>query len=390
MPAACRDCSERLTSRSASSTPALNTYGLAFAMCGSNQHRAHNREGAALGVGGHGTQRLGRRLHAFPGPVCDRHDERLGRVQYELAHALGHPAQGGRGQILFTAEDAFARNRPVNALGGSAPLLLTLGGVLCVSGLRPHDRLAIAAGNHEQALTTGRGPEIAGLNHPPLNDIAQALQFSHENCPRLAAAFWIGYQELFANRYNFACLGNPATQLDDAPGRLAALRHKRSPLQDLLHVLQADHPGALHACPLEADPRQITNLPLARLATGSLAVVGAVRRHVEPTHGSATAFGIWIALKNISGEVLCMRVVDGVHADRGRAVVFGDSYRTPKAHFQTCTSTATSAEEVHDDLVILLVEAEAVLGFEVEGVFLLVFGHGVTFNRSIICLIPLA
>ena len=41
-------------------------------------------------------------------------------------------------------------------------------------------------------------------------------------------------------------------------------------------------------------------------------------------------------------------------------------------------------------LVILLVEAEAVLGFEVEGVFLLVFGHGVTFNRSIICLIPLA
>ena len=96
---------------------------------------------------------------------------------------------------------------------------------------------------------------------------------------------------------------------------------------------------------------------------------------MEPVHDSATAFGVRVALKHVSGEVLCMRVVDRVHADRSRAVVFGDRYCTAKAHFQPGTGAATVAEEVHDDLVVLLVEAKAVLGFEIEGIFLLVCGH---------------
>ena len=70
-----------------------------------------------------------------------------------------------------------------------------------------------------------------------------------------------------------------------------------------------------------------------------------------------------------------MRVVDRVHADRCRAVVLGDGDSATKAHLQPGTGATTTAEEVHDDLIVLLVEAKAVLGFEIEWVFLLVCGH---------------
>ena len=86
---------------------------------------------------------------------------------------------------------------------------------------------------------------------------------------------------------------------------------------------------------------------------------------MEPTHGPATALGVRVTLKYISSEVLCMRVIDRVHADRCRAVVFGDCNSSAESHFQSCTSASTAAEEVHDDLVVLLVEAKAVLGFEI-------------------------
>jgi hypothetical protein len=92
---------------------------------------------------------------------------------------------------------------------------------------------------------------------------------------------------------------------------------------------------------------------------------------MEPAHGPATAFSIRVALKHISGEVLRMWVIDCVHTDGGSTVIFGDRYSTAKAHFQPGTGAATAAEEVHDDFVILLVEAKAVLGFKIEGVFFL-------------------
>ena len=96
---------------------------------------------------------------------------------------------------------------------------------------------------------------------------------------------------------------------------------------------------------------------------------------MEPAHGPATALSVRVALKHVGGEVLCMRVIDRVHADRRRAVVFGDCHSTAKPHFQPGTRAATTAEEVHDDLIVLLVEAKAVLGFEIEGVFFLLCGH---------------
>ena len=178
---------------------------------------------------------------------------------------------------FFSTKDAFAWDRPVNALGSGAPLLLALNGVLGVGWLWPHDGLAIAAGNHKQAFPAGGGSEVAGLDYAPFDGIAQALQLGYKHRPGLTSALGVWYQKLLADRHHFTWLSNHATQLDDAPSRFAALGYKRPPLQDLLHVLSADYPGALHACPLKADPRQVTNLTFAGLPTGGLAVVGAVR-----------------------------------------------------------------------------------------------------------------
>ena len=96
---------------------------------------------------------------------------------------------------------------------------------------------------------------------------------------------------------------------------------------------------------------------------------------MEPTHSPATAFGVWVAFKHIGGEVSRMRVVDRVHADRCRAVVLGYGDSATKPHFQPGTGAATAAEEVHDDLIVLLVETKSVLGFEIKGVFLLMCRH---------------
>ena len=64
-----------------------------------------------------------------------------------------------------------------------------------------------------------------------------------------------------------------------------------------------------------------------------------------------------------------------VHADRAGAVVFCDGDTATKARFQPGPGAATDAEEVHDYLIVLLVEAKAVLGFEIERKFLPLCGY---------------
>ncbi|MNC83538.1 hypothetical protein D3C75_1375460 [compost metagenome] len=58
-------------------------------------------------------------------------------------------------------------------------------------------------------------------------------------------------------------------------------------------------------------------------------------------------------------------MVDAVHADGVGAVVLCDIDRTTQAHLEPGTSTATATEEVDNDLIVLRVEAEAVLSFEI-------------------------
>ena len=77
----------------------------------------------------------------------------------------------------------------------------------------------------------------------------------------------------------------------------------------------------------------------------------------------------------VGGEVPGAWVVHGVHADGLRAVVLRHVHRAAQANLQAGTGAATTAEEVDNDLIVLRVEAESVLSFEIEGVFLLVCGH---------------
>jgi len=53
-------------------------------------------------------------------------------------------------------------------------------------------------------------------------------------------------------------------------------------------------------------------------------------------------------------------------ADRSKAVVPGHRHRSAQPHLQAGTSAAATAEEIHHNLVILRIEAKAVLSFEVE------------------------
>ncbi len=94
--------------------------------------------------------------------------------------------------------------------------------------------------------------------------------------------------------------------------------------------------------------------------------MGAIWAHVEPAHGLATALGIRIAVKHIGREVLRARVIHRVHADCCSAVVLGHADFSTEAHFQSSTSTTTSAEKVDNNLVVLRVEAQAVLSFEIK------------------------
>jgi len=96
---------------------------------------------------------------------------------------------------------------------------------------------------------------------------------------------------------------------------------------------------------------------------------------VEPADRTALALDVRIAVEHVRGEVPGVWVIHGVHADRGRAVVLGHVHRAAQAHLQAGPGTAATAEEVHDQLIVLRVEAQAVLGLEVERVIFTRCGH---------------
>jgi len=64
-----------------------------------------------------------------------------------------------------------------------------------------------------------------------------------------------------------------------------------------------------------------------------------------------------------------------VHTDRFGAVVLCHAHLTAQAHLQPGPGAATFTKEVHDDFIVLRIEAKAILSFEIEGVFLLMCGH---------------
>ena len=106
---------------------------------------------------------------------------------------------------------------------------------------------------------------------------------------------------------------------------------------------------------------------------------------MEPINGPAITFGVRITFKHINSEVLaygwltvCMLIAPGLWFlapspyDQG---LFPARYRRLPA-----------AEEVDNYLIVLLVEAKAILGFEIEGVFLHVCEHKKSSPAGVICL----
>ena len=56
-------------------------------------------------------------------------------------------------------------------------------------------------------------------------------------------------------------------------------------------------------------------------------------------------------------------------------MVFRSVHCAAQAYLQPGTGAAATAEEIDNELIVLRAEAKSVLGFEIEGVFLLLCGH---------------
>ncbi|MNG09133.1 hypothetical protein D3C84_925370 [compost metagenome] len=96
---------------------------------------------------------------------------------------------------------------------------------------------------------------------------------------------------------------------------------------------------------------------------------------MKPANGLAIALGVRVTVEHVGRVMHRARVIHGVHADSAGAVVLHHIHRAAQAHFQPGTGAATTTEEVDNDLIVLSAEAESVLSFEIEGVFLLLCGH---------------
>ena len=254
-----------------------------------------------------------RRLVDVPGvgPSAGRlavgsiHNERLGRVDHIAHDALGDPAQGGIGQRLRAFEDRRARQREIDALGRRAPRLqlVGLGGDVArvaVRRLRPDNRLAIAAGDQEQALADSRSSVVAGAQLAVLDVVALTAQGVAEGVELSALVLWTG------------------------PSLAIAIDKQRTPGAELFDVLQHDHARASNSSPAQCNPGEAANLLLDGLAALGLAEMLAVRRQPDETDRTALRHLARVNLPDRFAVVLGFRVVGRVHGNGFRVVIDGD------------------------------------------------------------------
>src|SRR5690606_11783587 len=134
----------------------------------------------------HGRYRLTDRGSAATATELD--DERIAAIQHETLDPACDSPHCGVGQRARSVEYASALNAPVNALGGSAPLLLAACRPLEVRRLRPNDGLAIAPSHHEQPVTSGGRTIVSGDQPAPLDRVSHAAQDGDEPSPGLAGS----------------------------------------------------------------------------------------------------------------------------------------------------------------------------------------------------------
>lgn len=155
---------------------------------------------------------------------------------------------------------------------------------------------------------------------------------------------------LILNRNALALGGNRAIEANHTAGCGVALGDEAAPLQYLNNVLQADNVRSYRAGPPHGYPGERADCLVARLAALGLAVIGAVRRQVQPAHFRAARRLARAHLPHVGDEVFRLGVVDLVHAQGGRIVVDGDVNVLAGRHFIGGRPAATSGEDVNDEL----------------------------------------
>jgi len=235
------------------------------------------------------------------------------------ADPLGDATLSGDGELAATLEDGGAGHRPVNALGGRPVGQATPG---AMRGLWPDDRLTVAAGDEEQALSRGRRAVVGGDQRAPLDHIAEIPEVADPGAERLALAVW-------------AWLAS-----DDRP-----------PALELLHVLEHDDARPDLCRPPDHHPREAADMLLARLRALRAAKVGAVGREPRqpdlPTRGGLDRIDIPDRL----AVVLRVRMVGPMHSDGVWIVVDGEIHMPPECGLDARRRAAAAGEIVDHELV---------------------------------------
>src|SRR6185312_10057129 len=232
------------------------------------------------------------------------HDEGARRFDHIAPDPARNPLERVLRERLLALENARTRNRPVDALGSSAPRMRA---PFAVCWFGPYDRLTVAARDKEQALpdrwrTVVARPELAVFHNVPES-------------------------------------AKPGSK---APERIATTQLVRHPIGaewppclKLLDVLQNNHTRFDGLRPPARDPRESANLLRDRLPALRLREMLAVGREPHEPNRTACACRNRIHRPDVLAVVLCARMVGRVHRYRFAVVVDRDVRRAARRHLDT-------------------------------------------------------
>ncbi len=149
----------------------------------------------------------------------------------------------------------------------------------------PDDGASVGAADHEQAFADCRGAGVGCSAFTPLNITAQAAHQCLLGNPQPDCVEYLGHVRVV--------LGQASGQAsDECPERAASLALdrfagfvERSPVLELLHILQEEHTWARRVYPADHDPGEGADPLAARRAALGLAEVAAIGRGPQNAHG---------------------------------------------------------------------------------------------------------
>lgn len=146
--------------------------------------------------------------------------------------------------------------------------------------------------------------------------------------------------------------------------QISARIGQRAPGDELLDVLEHDHPRAHGGGVADGDPGQAANLLFHWLAALGLGEVLAVRAKPAEVDRAASGDGARVYLPHALAVVFGVRVVDLVHGDGFGVVVDGDINRPAEGQLDASGGAATAGEVVDHQAA----EVEAGLWVDAVGV----------------------